>query len=540
MGANAQKGIVYCRVSSQEQVSGTSLDTQQRACADYAERNRIQVLRTFIEKGESATAADRTEFLKALDYCRAHKIQAFIVWKIDRFARNTTDHFAVSAKLKNYGVSLHSVTEPISADPQGKLMETLLAGFAEFENGIRIQRCTSGMQAKLREGIWCWQPPIGYVRAAKGADRRKNQPDEPDPERFPLIQRALRTYATGKYSITQLTQLMNDWGLVTRTGKPMRVQLVETILKDKFYAGIIVDPWSAEEYAGRHKAMLTVEEYRQIQRVKAGFSNHADRPHALLHPDFPLRRFVSCACGDKLTAGWCKGRLKKYAYYFCKRPGCSHYGQTIARATLHIGFTRFLRTVIPEETFLQLFEASFLEVWKSRRVYALKEKERIGRESKKLELRKRHLVEMRMNNEISKDEFLQLRNTLDYRIAALQPGGGQIEFDESNPAPTIAKAIEVIHNLVGMWERTNSAGQNRLQKLVLPDGIVYDRTLKTFRTANLSPIFKLKDDFTGEKSELVAEVGKNLNRIWEHIKALAEFWRDTHDSPQLDGLDQAA
>jgi site-specific DNA recombinase len=110
---NKIKGIIYCRVSSQEQVSGTSLDTQERACLEYAERNQIGVLKTFVEKGESATAADRTEFLKALEYCRKHKVQAFIVWKIDRFARNTTDHFAVSAKLKQHGAALHSVTEPI-------------------------------------------------------------------------------------------------------------------------------------------------------------------------------------------------------------------------------------------------------------------------------------------------------------------------------------------------------------------------------------------------------------------------------------------
>ena len=69
-------GIIYCRVSSQEQVSGTSLDTQSKACLEYAERNRVQVLNIFIEKGESATAANRTEFLKALEYCRKHKVRA--------------------------------------------------------------------------------------------------------------------------------------------------------------------------------------------------------------------------------------------------------------------------------------------------------------------------------------------------------------------------------------------------------------------------------------------------------------------------------
>ncbi len=534
MQENKTKGIIYCRVSSQEQVSGTSLDTQERACLEYAERNRIMVLKTFIEKGESATAADRTEFLKALEYCRKHKVQAFIVWKIDRFARNTTDHFAVSAKLKQHGAGLHSVTEPISGDPQGKLMETLLAGFAEFENDIRKQRCTSGMQAKLRDGIWCWQPPIGYIRAKKLNDRRKMRPDDPDPERFFLVQRALKAYATGKYSITSLTQVINRWGLKTRTGKPMRVQLAERMLTDKFYAGILVDPWTGEEYPGLHKPMISIHEYYQVQRVKAGFSNHANRPHTALHPDFPLRRFVSCACSDKLTAGWSSGRHKKYAYYFCNHQECQHYGQAVARKELHDKFFELMRKITPRENFLKLFEASFIEVWNNKRTYVGLEKKRVERELKKLQSRRSQLVEMRMNNEISKDEFTKFRDALDNQIALLQLSEKN-EIEELDAERTVSQAIEVIQDIATLWQDTRSPGQpHRLQKLVLPEGIVYDRSSGQFRTAVLSPIFKLNDDFTSKKSDLVAEVGKNLNRIWQSVKQLAEFFKELSEPDELD------
>ena len=535
MQENKTKGIIYCRVSSQEQVSGTSLDTQERACLEYAERNRIEVLKTFIEKGESATAADRTEFLKALEYCRQHKVQAFIVWKIDRFARNTTDHFAVSAKLKQHGAGLHSVTEPISGDPQGKLMETLLAGFAEFENDIRKQRCTSGMQAKLRDGIWCWQPPIGYIRAKKLNDRRKMRPDDPDPERFFLVQRALKAYATGKYSITSLTEITNSWGLKTGTGKPMRVQLLERMLTDKFYAGILVDPWTGEEYPGLHKAMISTHEYYQIRRVKAGFSNHANRPHIYLHPDFPLRRFVSCICADKLTAGWSSGRHKKYAYYFCKSQQCQHYGQAIARKELHDRFLELMRKITPRADFLKLFEASFIEVWSNKRTYVGLEKKRFERELKKLESRRSQLVEMRMNNEISKDEFTKFRDTLDNQIAVLQMSGNEIEIEDLDAETTVSQAIEVIQDIGNLWQESRNPEQpHRLQKLVLPDGVAYDRAAGQFRTAVLAPIFKLNDDFKGQKSDLVAEVGKNLNRIWQSVKLLAEFWRELSQSDELD------
>jgi DNA invertase Pin-like site-specific DNA recombinase len=215
-----KKGIIYVRVSSIDQTQGTSLDNQERACFEYAEKNGIEVVRTFIEKGESATAANRTEFLKALEFCRQHRgeMDAFIVWKIDRFARNTTDHFSVRAKLTQYGIVLQSVTEPITQDHIGKLMETFLAGYAEFENEVRKQRCTGGMQGRLREGIWCWWPPIGYTHSKRIKDRRKTMPDIPDEERFFLIQKGLRLYQAGNHGITTLTDESNRWGLTTRKG----------------------------------------------------------------------------------------------------------------------------------------------------------------------------------------------------------------------------------------------------------------------------------------------------------------------------------
>src|SRR3990167_4517297 len=119
------KGIIYCRVSSQDQTHGTSLESQKRACVEYAEKKGIKISRIFVERGESATAANRTELIKVLDYCKEHKgeVSAFIVWKLDRFARNMTDHYGLQAQLLKYGTTLHSVTEPISEGDMGKKME---------------------------------------------------------------------------------------------------------------------------------------------------------------------------------------------------------------------------------------------------------------------------------------------------------------------------------------------------------------------------------------------------------------------------------
>ena len=42
-------GIIYCRVSSKEQLEGTSLESQELACRAYARTHQITILERFIE-----------------------------------------------------------------------------------------------------------------------------------------------------------------------------------------------------------------------------------------------------------------------------------------------------------------------------------------------------------------------------------------------------------------------------------------------------------------------------------------------------------
>ena len=503
-----KKGIIYVRVSSSDQTQGTSLDSQGRACREYADKNGIEVMEVFIEKGESATAADRTEFIKALEFCRKHsgKITSFIVWKIDRFARNTTDHFAVRAKLTQLGITLQSVTEPITQDHMGKMMETFLAGYAEFENEVRKQRCTGGMQARLREGIWCWSPPIGYTNSKKLKDRRKTLPDVPDEERFYLIQKGLHLYMKGNHNITALAKESNKWGLITRTGKPMRKQLWDTILADKFYAGILVNPWTSEEYKGLHVPMITIEEYRQIQEVKRRMSNGATEPRLTNNPDFPLRRFVLCECGNFYTASWQTGRKKKYPMYRCNNKQCVHFGHSVQRETIEKSFYQLLKEISPSAEFIELFKQTIIDCYKDQHVATEQEKTHHQRELVKLEARKKELMEMRISREVSKEEYKEMKDALDSKIVALT-APTQAYSDDYDIETAVSRASALISNLADEWKEFIPQRKQRLQKVVLPHGITYRKTDGMFSTAILSPILRLNQLFLTDASDFVAEAG---------------------------------
>ncbi|MSU44944.1 recombinase family protein, partial [Candidatus Nomurabacteria bacterium] len=48
------KGIIYVRVSSEEQVKGTSLEFQEESCRKYCKDKSIEVIKVFREEGASA------------------------------------------------------------------------------------------------------------------------------------------------------------------------------------------------------------------------------------------------------------------------------------------------------------------------------------------------------------------------------------------------------------------------------------------------------------------------------------------------------
>ena len=137
-----------------------------------------------------------------------------MVYKVDRFARNTEDHFYVRKMLIDYGVTLHSVTEPIGNNPAEKFIETVLAGSAEFDNAIRTQRCVDGMIARINQGIYPFRPPIGYdCQHARRRGEKKNEPDKPDEKIFPIIQKGLKEFSKGIYSQVEMINLLDKLGL---------------------------------------------------------------------------------------------------------------------------------------------------------------------------------------------------------------------------------------------------------------------------------------------------------------------------------------
>jgi len=478
------KGIIYTRVSSGEQTKGTSLEDQKARCVKYCAENGIEVSETFEEKGVSAKTTDREELLKALEYCRKNKgkVDVFVVWKVDRFARNTQDHFAVRKILMDYGVSLRSVTEPIGKDPAEKLFETMLAGFAEFDNEIRKIRCTNGMLARLRQGIYPWKPPIGYKPlGAKNRNEKKTEPDPIDEKVFPILQRGLKAYSNGEFSSqVDLGKALDQWGLAKIKGKKTTGQVVDRILGKylKFYAGILIDQETTEEIQGLHKPMITREEMYKIQLIRSGKSPNNFKRN-VFNPIFPLRRTIMCAdCGKPLTGSISRGNGGQYPYYHCGNKQCVAHGKCIAKDKIENEFIEYLEKIAPKQKWFEVFKQTVLDVWEEK-----------GR-SFKLDA---DSYEDKLNAFLEKKKTIQ--DCIEDGTYSREDGRERLaEVENQITAMKISLrltyATNFIKNLGRQWFDLPAQLRPRFQKLVFPAGLPYS-AVSGYGTTKLGLIYEI-------------------------------------------------
>jgi len=336
-----------------------------------------------------------------------------------------------------------------------EVFETFSALQAEIENTVRRERAMRGMDAKMAAGIYPWKPPIGY-RSAQNRSKglKKTEPDEPDGERFPLIERLFRVCLEERVCGTaELARRAKQWELRTAKGRELSAKRISEILSNRFYAGIIVNPWSHEEIEGRHRRMISPSEFDEVQWLRRGghVRLHQARKRRE-HPDFPLRRAVQCGvCGTLLTGSWSRGNGGRYAYYHCRNTSCDMYGKGIPRSVLEADFSENLRAVTPCPNTLEIFKAAVLEIWQAQGSQAEQAMRR--QQARLLELKQQvdGLIAMKIRDLLSDDEFLERKEALKLEIAETEAMLRHTAEARIDLPRVIDQAVNTILDFPGTW-----------------------------------------------------------------------------------------
>lgn len=148
----------YARVSTRGQArDGNSLEAQEQEL-------RANGAEIIYKDAYTGAKADRPEFKKLLSELKEG--DTLIVSKIDRFARNAGDAITIINKLVNDKIRVHVLNMGIADDTaSGRLMITILSGFAEFERDLIIERTQAGKEIARQRPDYREGRPRKYPQA---------------------------------------------------------------------------------------------------------------------------------------------------------------------------------------------------------------------------------------------------------------------------------------------------------------------------------------------------------------------------------------
>ncbi|MEN9407691.1 MAG: hypothetical protein RLZZ455_907 [Candidatus Parcubacteria bacterium] len=492
-----KNAIIYIRVSDPSQIENASFDVQTATCERYAKEQGWKIVKIFKEEGESAKFADRTKLKELIEYCRVNKgkIDVCLVYKLDRFARNQIDHYAIKARLMDYGVSVKSATEPVDDSIMGKAMEGMLAILAELDNNVKSQRVKDAMRNWIMKGRWVWGAKPGYVN-------RKDETDHAvialDPDKAPAITELFTRFSTGHYTYKQLAYwLNNEKHLRGKQGKKFHAQGVQKILKDKFYIGII--EMYDEQIKGVHAPLTDEYTFYKCQEIILARSNHTNKKRVTESEDFPMRRFLLCpSCKQKLTAAWCKGNTKRYAKYYCVTKGCVKKSKTYSRDEVHDKFYNLLLKIQPKEDSAKLFREMFIRVYKKRIMELEGDTIRAKAEVDSLEAEKVNIQQMIKKQVYTYEEGLKELEEVRDKLTVARLGLNESKTDIEEINLCLAYAENFIQTIAKVWFDAPSLLKIKLQTMVFPNGLAYG--FEDISNHNLSLPFKLNSEFEENQS----------------------------------------
>ncbi len=483
---STNNAVIYTRVSSKEQADKYSLQVQLDATIQYATRYNLPVIKTFGNTFESAKSdVDRLEFERLLKFVRDRKndVKYIIVHTIDRFSRTGGSAIHLMDELeKNDDIIVTDTSRaPItSRRPSDNLSQNMLLMVGNYANEDRREKCRLGMIQALRNGDWPHKVPFGY-NSIKTNGKRELLINEDGK----TLQQAFYLRINQQLSMQEISGRLIKLGL-----KKITYKRLHRIFENIFFAGFLASSSTPGEiFKGNHVPLISQENFLKLREISDHFKknkNSETKPKQ----SFPLLGDVRCSCcNTKLTAYKKLKNKKYYGYYKCNKKACR---LNRSSDSMHAKFQELLSSfTLPAwltPLLVNLLEKTFQRVNVDR-------KQNLENLHTTLDssLRKLHSIEGKyLDDNINKETFDRHSTILKADIEGIQVEISALNnTGKADLSNFLTYALTLVQNLPEAYQQGTFTTKQTMQRIVFPEGVMYDRTTEGYRTQRVNEFFGL-------------------------------------------------
>jgi DNA invertase Pin-like site-specific DNA recombinase len=152
---------IYARVSTKDQ----SCELQIRDLRAYCAARGFDLIREYIDTGQSGAKDSRPELNTLMDDARKRQFDAIIVWRFDRFARSTKHLLVALEEFRSLGIQFISYQENVdTSTPLGQALFTIVSAVAQLERELIRERVSAGIRNARANGKMLGRPKTSVDR----------------------------------------------------------------------------------------------------------------------------------------------------------------------------------------------------------------------------------------------------------------------------------------------------------------------------------------------------------------------------------------
>ena len=325
----AVRCAVYTRKSTSEGLDQefNSLDAQREAAEAYIASQQgagwVCLPERYDDGGFTGANMDRPALTRLLEDVKAGKIDAVVVYKVDRLSRSLLDFARIMETFECRLVSFVSVTQHFNtATSMGRLVLNVLLSFAQFEREMISERTRDKMAAARRKGKWLGGTPVlGY-----GVDKqtRRLVVNLAEAERVRAIFQLYLDFRGLIPTVEELSRrgwLNKSWTTrkgTIRDGKPFNKGTLHYLLTNVTYLGKV--KYKDEVFDGEHESIVPEELFQAVQTLLQQNRRRRQHRKTAKHPGLPglLEGLLFCApCQSPMTHTYTSRGPCRYRYYTC-------------------------------------------------------------------------------------------------------------------------------------------------------------------------------------------------------------------------------
>lgn len=318
-----KKAVIYARYSCERQTE-QSIEGQLRVCQEFAEKNDILIIDTYIDRATTGTNDNRAAFQTMLkDAEKPVPWDIVLVYALDRFGRNSIEVAVNKQKLRKNNKLLISATQRTSENIDGSknldgiLLENVYIGLAEYYSAELSQKIRRGMNESRQKR----QYTGGFVLFGYDVKDKKYVINETEAE---IVRQVYADYANGRI-VKDICKELAERGIKNKFGRPFVPNTIYRMLRLEKYIGIV--RYGDDVFENTLPPIVDMETYAKVQSIIAANKRAPSRRKS--YGKFFLSGKLYCGeCGSLMTGdSGTSHRGVVYFYYTCfdkkRRKGCT-------------------------------------------------------------------------------------------------------------------------------------------------------------------------------------------------------------------------